>query len=67
MDTFLSQIPKDLPAWAWISIAVIIAILADAVTKANGSNNKQSNKISGTKIKKSRVNQGNVANDKESK
>ena len=66
MSNFLSQIPVDLPAWAWMIGLLIVCFFTYKIAKISGKSNKQSNNMSGNTIKKGKVTQHNAANDKES-
>lgn len=66
MEAFLSQIPENLPYWAWILGLLIVAVLTYLINKAKVNSKKQNNTMTGNTIKKSKINQRNNANDKES-
>lgn len=66
MNNFFSQIPPDLPSLVWIIGLSIICFATYKIANISGKSKKQSNNMSGNTIKKSKVNQRNNANDKES-
>lgn len=66
MNDFFSQIPKDLPPWVWIILVIIMCLTIYSIAKNSLGNKKQSNSISGTTIKKSKVTQKNIDNNEES-
>lgn len=66
MSKFFSQYPIDLPPWAWIIGLLIVCFFTYKIAKISGKSKKQINNMSGNTIKKSKVNQRNNSNDKES-
>ena len=63
MEAIFSQIPKDLPAWAWIIVILVVCIAIYFVAKLSRSSKRQSNNISGSTIQDSKVFQKNTTNN----
>lgn len=63
MEAIFSQIPEDLPAWAWIIVILVVCIAIYFVAKLSRSNKKQSNNISGSTIRDSKFSQKNTSNN----
>ena len=65
MEAIFSQIPKDLPVWAWILIILIVSLTIYFVAKISGKSKRQSNNITRSNIRGSKIVQKNIDKDKD--